>query len=256
MSVPLAMTRAALSEAWINRRSFWLQVSFMLANDLALIAFWVLFFGRVGAVRGWDTSQILLLFAVLATVTGVVMGLFANARRLGQLIADGELDAVLALPVDPLLYLLTRRVETALLGDLLFGPVAFAFAGDLTIERIGLYLFASLCGSVLFLSFLVILGSSTFFLGGRGEPAELGFQAILMLASYPMDLFGGFVKLLLFTVVPAAFVTGVPTRLIDDPTWQDAAAIAGAAAAAAVLARAIFLAGLARYRSGALWTSA
>jgi len=256
MRVLGAMIATAVAEAWTNRRSFWLQVSFMIANDLALIAFWVLFFGRVGTVRGWATADILLLFAILATVTGVVMGVFANARRLGQMIADGDLDSALALPVDPLVYLLTRRVDPPLLGDLLFGPIALALAGPVTARTLGLYLFACVCASILFLSFLVILGSLTFFTGGRGEPAELGFQAILMLASYPIDLFGGFTKLLLFTAIPAAFVTGLPSRLVSDPSWSDAAAIAAAALVGALLARLIFDAGLARYRSGALWTRA
>jgi hypothetical protein len=46
----------------------------------------------------------------------------------------------------------------------------------------------------------------TLFVGGRGEQADLGFNAILIFASYPLDLFGGArTKMLLFTAVPAAF---------------------------------------------------
>jgi ABC-2 type transport system permease protein len=248
--------KTALIEAWTNRKSFWLQVSFMIANDLSIVVFWMLFFRKVGTVRGWDTGHVLVLFGVLAMVTGIAMGILGNARRLGQMIADGELDAVLALPVDPLLYLLVRRVDTALLGDLVFGPAVFIFSGHATLETALVFVVTSLCAAAFFVSFLVILGSATLFLGGRGEPAELGFQALLMLASYPIDLFGGLIKLLLFTAIPAAFVTGIPTRLLTQFDWREAGVFLAGSVAALALARTVFRAGLAHYRSGALWTRA
>src|SRR5690349_13994239 len=94
----LATFRTALRDAWANRRSFWVQVSVMAANDLAWVAFWLLFFNSVGSLRGWDSSRVLLLFAILCTCAGLSLGLLANARRIGQLVGDGEIDAVLALP--------------------------------------------------------------------------------------------------------------------------------------------------------------
>jgi ABC-2 type transport system permease protein len=248
--------RTAFLEAWTNRRSFWLQVSFMLANDAALIVFWILFFHRVGAVRGWDFSHLLVLFGILSTVTGLAMGVLGNARRLGQVIADGGLDAALTLPVDPLGYLLVRTVDTALLGDLAFGPAMFALSGHASPTSVLVYLIACACGTAVFVSFLVILGSATLYFGGRGEQGDVGFHAVLMLASYPLDVFGGAVKLLLFTALPAAFITGVPTELVTEFDWGRAGLMIGVSVLAVVLARALFQGGLIRYRSGALWTRA
>lgn len=168
--------RTAFQEAWTNRGSFWFQVTIMIVNDLAFVSFWFLLLAEVGEIRGWDVDQIMLLFAILATVTGISMGLLANTRFLGDLIADGALDAVLPLPVDPLAYLVVRRIDTALLGDLLFGPALFVIFGDPTIETAAVFLLASLCGAAVFTSFLVVLNSLTFFGVGRGEPAEIGFQ--------------------------------------------------------------------------------
>ncbi|MCU1344266.1 MAG: hypothetical protein JWL70_532 [Acidimicrobiia bacterium] len=73
----------------------------MVLNDLAWIGFWVLFFHRVGNLGGWDRDGVLMLLAVLTTGGGLVLGFLSNARRLAQLITDGGLDAVLALPVHP-----------------------------------------------------------------------------------------------------------------------------------------------------------
>jgi ABC-2 type transport system permease protein len=254
-SIP-ATFAAALREAWANRRSFWAQIAIMLANDLAWVAFWLLFFREVGTLRGWNAEKVLLLFAVLTTVCGIALGLLANARKLGELAASGRLDAVLALPVDPLAHLLVRRVDTALLGDLAFGPLLFLSTGAPTLERTALYIIGSLCGAAVLVGFLVAAGALTFFIGGRGEHADLGFQAILILASYPLDVFAGVTKLLLFTAVPAAFVTGLPTRLVDRFDIATAAALVGAAAFFVILGTTLFRLGLRRYSSGALWTSA
>lgn len=248
--------RTAFAEAWAKRSSFWFQIVVMVANDLFFVAFWVLFFNEVESVRGWDVEKTLLLLSILATVTGAVMGLFPNSRRLGEIVGDGRIDAALALPEHPLGYLLTRSVDAALLGDLIFGPVLFLALGNVTPERVALYLLGSGAGTVVFMSFLVIMGSITFFAGGRGEHGELGFQAILMLSSYPIDIFGGATKVLLFTAVPAAFVSGLPTRLVDDFSLELAAVMGAVAAAFALGARMVFDAGLRRYRSGSAWTQA
>ncbi|MDQ3958197.1 MAG: ABC transporter permease [Actinomycetota bacterium] len=252
----LATMRRAFSEAWAKRSSFWFQIGVMVANDLFFVAFWVLFFNEVESVRGWDVEQTLLLLAILATVTGVALGLFPNARRLGEMVSDGRIDAALALPLDPLGYLLARSIDAAPLGDLLFGPLLFVALGDLSPERIVLFLVGSAVGTVVFVSFLVLLGSATFFLGGRGDHAELGFQALLLLSSYPIDIFGGATRLLLFTAVPAAFVTGLPTRLVTEFSPATAALMLAVAAAFATTSYASFAAGLKRYRSGSVWTQA
>jgi ABC-2 type transport system permease protein len=256
MSALLSTMRTAVVEAVSNRRSFWVQASAMIVNDAVWVAFWVLFFHKIGDVRGWRSDQVMLMFAILATVTGISMGLLSDARKLGQLVADGQLDAVLTLPVNPLAYLLVRRVDTALLGDLVFGPVLFAVAGHPTLQRTGLYLFGSLTGSAVFVSFVVVLGSVTMVAGGRGEQADLGFQALLILASYPLDVFGGLTKLMIFTVIPAAFITGIPVHLVDQFRWPTLATLLGVAVGSVLLAGGVFRAGLRRYRSGALWTRA
>ena len=115
----LALTwRGAWQEAWANRRGFWTQVTVMIVNDIVWIIFWVLFFQSVGTIRGWDVDQVLVLLAVLTTAAGVVLGLFNNARRLGELAATGGLDAALALPTPTLLHLLMIAVRIFLLKAL------------------------------------------------------------------------------------------------------------------------------------------
>lgn len=247
--------RAALAEAWANRTGFWVQVIAMAVNDVAWVIFWVLFFRRVGVLNGWDTERVLLLQAVLTTAGGIVLGLFANARAIGRLVSGGEIDAALSLPTPVLGHLLVRRVNATNLGDILFGVGLFVFAGEPSFDRTLVYLFGTVTGAVLLTGFLVAVGSLAFF-AGRDDVGELGFHAMLMFAAYPVDLFGGAAKLFLYTVVPAAFVAGVPALLIEDFDPRLAAMAVAASVTFAALGWGLFTLGLRRYTSGAVWTRA
>jgi ABC-2 type transport system permease protein len=247
--------RAAVAEAWANRSGFWTQVLAMVVNDVVWVVFWVLFFRRVGTVRGWNTQGVLLLWAILTTSGGIVLGILSNARRLGMLAADGGLDAALGLPVPPLAHLLVRRIETTNLGDIAFGIVLFAVAGRPTPGRAGIYLAGVAVAVMLFTGFLVATGSLAFFIG-RSEGGELGFHALLLLGSYPADIFTGASKMLLYTLIPAAFVGAVPARLVEH---FDLPLALGALSAALIFLAAgwtAFTLGLRRYTSGSVWTRA
>lgn len=255
MKVVLATMRAAVAEVRANPGAFWSQLAAMALNDIVWVIFWVLFFNRVGSVRGWDQSRVFLLFAVLTTAGGTVLGVLSNARRIGELANNGGIDAVLALPVAPLPYVLVRRVDAVNLGDLVFGVGLFALSGPPSVERTLIYVFGSLAGAAVLSGFLVAIGSLTFFVR-RGEPGELGFHSIILLASYPVDIFAGVTKVFLYSAVPAAFVAAVPSSLIDDFDVTNAVVLLAVACGFVALAWTVFTLGLRRYTSSSLWTRA
>lgn len=250
-----ATARSALAEAASNRAALASQMAVMALNDVVWVGFWLLFFRRVGDVRGWDSDKILLLLAVLTSAGGITLGFLANARRIAPMAVGGELDAVLSLPVHPLAYVLVRRVEPTNLGDLVFGVVLFAVSGSPTVGRTVVFVGVVIAAATVMVGFLVITGSLAFFVG-RSEGGELGFHALLLLGSYPVDVFAGVARVMLYTVVPAAFVSSVPAGLVDafDP-WR-ALGLGLVALAFGLAGWATFTAGLRRYTSGSVWTHA
>lgn len=247
--------RSAWLEAWANRRSFWLQVVAMVVNDVVWVVFWWLFFRRIGELRGWDIDDVIVLFAILTTSAGFVLGLTNNVRRIGELASSGGLDPVLALPTPPLLHLLARRIETVNVGDLFFGLGLFLVLGDPSPQRFAVYLFGVACSILVLGGFLVLAGSMSFFTS-RNEAGDLGFHAILLFANYPVDVFSGVARFLLYGVVPAAFVSTVPAKLIGSFELPWALGLAAVAIGVAALSSTVFSLGLRRYTSGAVWTSA
>lgn len=250
-----ATLRNAFAEAAANPRALVAHMTVMAVNDLVWVAFWVIFFRRVGELRGWRRDDVLLLFSVITASAGITLGVFSNARAIGPLAAAGALDSVLALPRSPLLLLLVRRVEMVNLGDLAFGLGLFWFTGPVTVARVLTYGVTVLMSAVLLTSFLVLVGSSAF-LAGRNEGGELGMHAVVMLSTYPADVVAGTMKVALYTVIPSAFVSSVPVRLIRHFEWGWALAYVGVTAAFAGVAALAFHRGLRRYSSGNVWMQA
>lgn len=247
--------RSAWREALANRAGFWTQIIIMMVNDLVWIVFWFLFFDRVGVVQGWDLDAVIVLFAILTTSAGIVLGLLNNARMVGRLAATGALDAALALPVPPLTYLLFRRVEPVNVGDLVFGIVLFGVFGDPTPKRVAIFVFGVFCAVLILTGFLVLVGSISFW-AGRNDAGDLGFHAIALFAQYPVDIFGGATRVFLYSVVPAGFVSSAPARLVDDFDLAWALGTVAVAVAVASAGWSAFTIGLRHYTSGATWTRA
>lgn len=253
MSALAATMRAAATDAYSRKAAFWSQAAVMMANDLGWVAFWLLFFNRVGQVRQWDASMVMLLLAVLTTSVGIVFGLLSNARRIPLLVAEGALDETLALPVAPLPHLLLRRIDAVNVGDIFFGLCLFAFAGQPSLSRTAVFVVGVAASVVLVTGFLLATGSLVFF-GGGGQPGYLAEHAMLLMAAYPADVFSGFTRIVTYTAVPAAFVSAVPARLVADFSASMALALAVSALTFGAAGWITFHLGLRRYTSGSTWS--
>jgi len=105
---------------------------------------------------------------------------------------------------------------------------------------------------VLFVGFSVLSGSLGFFLGNSATLTEQWRMAMITLSTYPATLFGGTAKLLLYTLVPAAFVTYLPIVALRDLSLVDAALAVAGSLGLLLLSAGVFYAGLRRYESGNL----
>jgi len=73
-----------------------------------------------------------------------------------------------------------------------------------------------------------------------------------MFSLYPPALFGGWVRVVLFVVIPAGLMSWIPTELVRAWSWPDAGLLVAGTSAFAGLAALAWRRGLARYESGNL----
>src|SRR6266566_6484037 len=178
---------ANMQAAMEYRISFWVQIFTMVANDSLWLFFWVSYFRQYPLVHGWQSTDIVVIWAVAACGFGISMGFFGNARNLATLIMNGGLDAYLGMPRNVLLHVCVSASDPTAWGDMLFSVGAFLLFLHPDLLHIGVFALLSILGSLIFVSFLVIIGSLAFFLGNTEGLSQQMLGALVTFSTYPMN---------------------------------------------------------------------
>lgn len=246
-----ALMALNLSSAMEYRASFISQIVGMFVNNGIYFVFWLIFFDRFGPVRGYDISEIYLLFAIVALSFGIAFMFAANTgANLAYLIAQGRLDYYLVFPRNLLMHVVFSRMSVSTIGDVSFGLIAYLFTGRFQPIEIALFLFTSLVAASIFAGFALIAGSLAFYMGNAQYASQQMTQAIVTFALYPNTLFSGFSRLILYTLIPAGFIGAVPVNIIKGHDLTLLLGLVGVAVAIWSVATAFFYFSLRRYESG------
>lgn len=232
------------------RASFLSQAIGMFINNGIYFVFWLLFFDKFKEIRGYGIEQIFLLFAIVTFGFGLAFTFAGNASRVADLIAQGRLDYYLALPRPVLPHLMFSRMDPFTLGDLTFGIIAFLFTGRFDLLSIILFLACSILAAVIFASFFALVGCFAFIMGNAREWTRQVTMTMTTFAIYPMGLFQGLVRVMLFTLLPAAFVGAVPVEIIETHNLVLLGGLFAAASISVFVLVVVFQWGLRRYESG------
>jgi ABC-2 type transport system permease protein len=257
------MTRARRELSFINhlirlnlasnmeyRSTFLTQAIGMFINNGIYFIFWLLFFDRFSQIRGYAINQIFLLFAIVALGWGLAFTFAGNAPRLAELIAQGRLDYYLTLPRPVLPHLLFSRMDPFTVGDLTFGVIAFLFTGRFDPLSILLFLACASLAAVICAAFSALAGCLAFFMGNASQWNFHLSNTMITFSLYPFGLFQGAIRLLLYTLIPAAFIGAVPVEVVQTHSLPLLAGLAGAAALCCLVLAVVFKIGLRRYESG------
>ena len=246
----IALWMINLASALEYRIAFISQSIGMILNDGVYFIVWILFFDRFKDIQGWQLTDMFLVFGVSAGSFGLAGMLFGNAFNLGDIIVNGRLDYYLSLPRPTLLHVLASRAVPSGFGDFLYGFISYFASGEASLGGIGRFFIALILATIIFISFLVIVQSLAFWLGTGGTVTGIAINAMITFALYPITLFNNTAKLVLFIIVPAAFMGAVPAGFVRNFSWSSLALMSTASAGFLALALLLFHLGLRRYESG------
>ena len=245
-----ALFATNLKSSLALRSAFVVQALFMVLNNVVFFVFWWILLRRVPDVRGWQLADIALLFGIAATSFGLVVTIAGGVRHLGECIEEGELDTLLAHPQPTLLYALGLRSRASGVGDAVSGLGFIAASGYLTLSSAPLIALVVLAASGTFLASGIIFFSLAFWLNRTGTLSRQLWELLITFSLYPEPLFGGALRLVLFTVLPAGFVGYLPVQVVRQPSLAGIAMLVGGVGVYLALARWVFARGLRRYSSG------
>ncbi|MGC4088636.1 MAG: ABC-2 family transporter protein [Polyangiaceae bacterium] len=246
----VALASMSLKASMARRVAFLMQVGFMALNNVIFFVFWWLLFQRVHSIRGYSLSDLAVLYGTVAAGFGLVQALAGGVRHLGRLIDDGELDSLLAQPKPTLLYAMGMRSQASGIGDVLSGIGLLALSGQVSLARIPLALLAIAFSASVLAAMGTLFYSASFWLPRSEGLARQAWDILITCSLYPEPLFGGAIRLLLFSALPAGFVGYLPARLIRAPALTTLAALCAASLGFAFVAHWVFARGLRRYSSG------
>ncbi|MFN8384949.1 MAG: ABC-2 family transporter protein [Anaerolineales bacterium] len=246
----LAVWKANLLSVMEYRVSFIMQALGMMLNDFMYFAIWIIFFDRFKEVRGWGIGDMYITYGVLASAFGLVALLFGNAFNLSEIINKGRLDYYLSFPRPVLLHTVSSRMISSGMGDFTYGFISYALSGYYAWDGFLRFILATVLAATVFAAFLILVQSLSFWFGMMSNLTNLALNAMLTFGIYPTTLFDGYAKLILFTLIPAAFMGAVPAEFIRAFTWQSLAELLLGAIVFLFLAVTIFRLGLKRYESG------
>ncbi len=246
----VSLWKTNLASAMEYRIAFISQSIGMILNDGVYFIVWIIFFDRFNDIRGWGLTDMFIVFGVSASAFGLAGLLFGNAFNLADIITKGRLDYYLSLPRPTLLHVLASRTVMSSAGDFLYGFLSFIASGQFSWGGLGRFTLAVLLATAIFTAFLVIIQSLAFWMGSGGNFTALAVNAMITFALYPITLFDQTARVLLFTIIPAAFMGAVPASFVRGFSWTLLGQMSLAAVVFLALGIFLFNLGLRRYESG------
>ena len=246
----ISLWKANLASVIEYRVAFIAQSIGMILNDGVYFLVWIIFFDRFKDVNGWGLPDMFIVFGISASAFGLAGLIFGNAFNLGEIIVGGRLDYYLSLPRPVLLHVLASRIVPSGLGDFLYGFISYIASGQFTWGGLARFVLAVLLAMTVFVAFMIITQSLSFWLGVGGTFTALATNAMVTLALYPITLFNQGAKFILFLIIPAAFMGAVPAGFVRGFSWPTLGLMSLAAAGFMGLAIGLFHLGLRRYESG------
>ena len=202
MRFVLGLVATNLKAALALRTTFAMQVGFMLLNNLLFFVFWWVMFQRFEHIRGWRIDDVAVLFGVSAAGYGVAVVIAGGVRDMARRISEGELDPMLTLPRSVLVQAAAARMNSTGWGDIVTGLVLVMLSEHGSVERLPVLLLAILVSACVFTASGVLIHCTAFWLGRVDSIARQATEFIITFSVYPPVLFGGAIKVLLFTVLP------------------------------------------------------
>jgi ABC-2 type transport system permease protein len=184
----------------------------------SLAAVFILF-THTGVINGWTLPQMIVLLGVFYIVQGAQAVVFESSfERFMEQVRMGTLDFTLIKPVDSQFMVSTRHIQVPQLGQAILGLVVlgvglFQLGEEVTGAAALAFAVTLICGLVLVYCLLLVLSTFSFWFV-RVENLLAIFWSFLDAGRFPVDVYPGWLRITLSTVVPIGIAVTIPAQAI------------------------------------------
>lgn len=201
----------------VDRRAFILSIFLSILNNAVFIVQWIILFNLRNEMGGYKFNDIMYIWAMACSTSGMAAVFFNGARRLPELIFMGKLDSYIVQPRNLYLNIATSSSDIFALGDVVYGTILCLIFLRSFLSFI-LFIIFTITGSIIMLAFHMTVGSLAFWIkNGRLVSLLLG-NIMMTVSTYPDGIFNKAIKVLLYSVFPMGFIVYIPVKALRDPT--------------------------------------
>jgi ABC-2 type transport system permease protein len=238
--------RASLS----LRKAFFVDAAMMLASNLIFFSMWGLFFLKFKDIDGWHFKEICLLMAIGSGAYGLMQVTMGGLKQLSRMIIEGDLEPFMTQPRNIFLYVAGSKSLAKGWGQLLTAVILVGFTIPITLQHILLIILSIVLGCLVFASIQIMAHSLVFWLGPVEVFAQRYCDALFLFVLYPSNIYSGWIKAIMFTLIPAGIIGYLPVELIRNFSWPQLVILLTSSTALFSLACWIFHLGLRKYATG------
>jgi len=215
------LIRAQLRSQMQYRVSFLLALIGSFAVNIAEFALLLVLFTRVPLIAGWSLGEVALLYGLSGTSFAVAEMVAAALDAFQVHIVKGTFDRILVRPRGALFQVLTEDFALRRIGRVGQGLLVLVVAGQMVSirwspDKVAVLAGALVCGTVIYFS-IFVLGAAFCFWTTEGKEATHVFTyGGDALATYPLDIYEGWLRRFFTFVVPLAFVNYQPALYLLD----------------------------------------
>ena len=199
------------------KKSFLIQSVFMFFNNFFFLIFWfVIFNGSDGNINGITMNDILYLWSLPVISFGVAFFFFGGISKLGQYILEGGLDTYLTQPKNVLINVMVSGMDFSAFGDLIYGLVIGLFAVEFNVLRYIILVCLGIIGAIFYICIESLIRLLTIKIGNTDNIEHVCINTLMItFGSYPEAIYGKFIKLLIYTIIPSAYIAFVPIKFVQ-----------------------------------------
>tara|TARA_B100000427_G_scaffold90089_1_gene74384 strand:- start:867 stop:1694 length:828 start_codon:yes stop_codon:yes gene_type:complete len=181
--------------------------------------FFEVIYSKTSILGDFDRDAILVFLIATFFVDTLFMMLFDGAGYLREHIRTGSLDFILLRPVNSQFlisfrYIRSYTVVSLLVLSIILYNILLAFHPDsINVLNILLFIFSLFMGVLIWYSFEFIIASLTFYFRDFRTGGWLSHE-VMKFSMRPDSIYRGFMRKILFTILPMALVASFPSRLL------------------------------------------
>ena len=202
------------------RTNLALQVVEMLAFSSTSVGAVLVLFSYTQTLNGWTLSQMLVLLGVFYLVWGVSDLIFdPSMTQFMEQVRLGTLDFTLLKPANSQFLVTLRYQALVQVAQVALGAVVLAvgltrLGQAITLGNALAFLLTLACGLVLVYAILLVLATLSFWFV-RVDNIMVIYAAFFDAGRFPVDVYPGWLRLTLSTVVPIGVAVTVPSQAIS-----------------------------------------